>query len=200
MSFRNFSWTNSVSSNNLKDTYDWVVGVSEWELHMIGRHKGPDINAALDRTKKSRFDLILIAARRARQIQDYDAELAQKENQLRNTSVLAIHQARAKVSAGGKEIKIESELRELKNNPIQIYVDNSDHDKPAVVALREIEAGHIDKEQLDKQENIDAINRKRDALKESDKYQIEEDEFAMLMNSLNDDEDFNMDDDDDDDF
>lgn len=123
----------------------------------------------------SRFELIAVAARRARQIQNYEAAVAKAEANYRNTSTLVLAQARVKnAKTGTKESKVESQLRDLQSNPIQLFVDNTiAKNKPTVLALREIQAGYITKEFLDNQENLDRVNSNRNSY----------DEISRLINN-----------------
>ncbi|RIY33804.1 DNA-directed RNA polymerase subunit omega [Psittacicella gerlachiana] len=118
----------------------------------------------------NRFELIAVAARRARQIQEYEAAVAKAESNYRNTSTLVLAQARVKGGKNGaKESKIETQLKELRNNPINIFVDNSvTKDKPTVVALREIQEGYVNKEYLDRKDIFDQIQDQTNSFEEVD--------------------------------
>lgn len=153
----------------------------------MNKNKALNISEALTQIP-SRFELIAVAARRARQIQDYEAEVAKAENKLRNTSTLLIAQARAKMPAGSKETRVESSLKELQNNPVKLFVDNEDNDKPTVVALREIQTGLVTKKTLDMQNEISSMQMHRNVLQTTDKLAREvEEQFSY---------EFNMDEDD----
>lgn len=148
----------------------------------MNKNKALNISEALTQIP-SRFELIAVAARRARQIQDYEAEVAKAENKLRNTSTLLIAQARAKMPAGSKETRVESSLKELQNNPVRLYVDNSEKDKPTVVALREIQNGSITRKTLDAQNEISNMQMRRNALLTADKLAREvEEQFTYEFN------------------
>ncbi|RIY33784.1 DNA-directed RNA polymerase subunit omega [Psittacicella hinzii] len=118
----------------------------------------------------NRFELIAVAARRARQIQEYEAAVAKAESNYRNTSTLVLAQARVKNGKGGtRESKIETQLKELRNNPINLFVDNSiTKDKPTVVALREIQEGFVNKEYLDRKDIFDQIQEHTSSFEEVD--------------------------------
>ncbi|RIY32526.1 DNA-directed RNA polymerase subunit omega [Psittacicella melopsittaci] len=132
-------------------------------------NKTVNITQALKRIP-NRFELIAVAARRARQIQEYEAAVAKAESNYRNTSTLVLAQARVKNAKGGsKESKIETQLKELRNNPINIFVDNSvTKDKPTVVALREIQEGYVNKEYLDRKDIYDQITEQTNSFEEVD--------------------------------
>ncbi|MFC6276638.1 DNA-directed RNA polymerase subunit omega [Psittacicella hinzii] len=119
----------------------------------------------------SRFELIAVAARRARQIQNYEAAVAKAESNYRNTSTLVLAQARVKnAKTGSKESKVEAQLRFLQRNPIQLFVDNTiTKDKPTVVALREIQEGYVNRESLERQELLDQLQENKESYNEVDR-------------------------------
>lgn len=143
----------------------------------------------------SRFELILVAARRAREIQNYEADLNKAKLKLRNTSTLAIAQARANSRPGSRENQIEHRIKELEDNPIVLFVEREENEKPTITALREIESGQVTKDYLDRQNQISQVSRDKDSFDEAEKLA----NSAELIYSYDDDEinevDFSTDDD-----
>lgn len=111
----------------------------------------------------SRFEIIDIAAERARQIQNYETELKETESKIRNTSTLMIAQTKVKGGKVTRENKLEQRLEQLLENPIKLFVDNSENDKPTVVALREIQEGLITREYLLREKSIASIRKTKEA-------------------------------------
>lgn len=122
--------------------------------------KQANITEALKKVP-SRFELITLAAQRARQIQEYEADLAKAKNKLDNMPPTDVAKARTKTGKGTKESRLEATVNTLKSNPVDIQVDVIEGEKPTVTAIREIQAGKITKDSIRRFEVLDSLSRNK---------------------------------------